>query len=410
VALLRLLDGTVWMLVLQGERWCSERLWTAAKWLAHGSAQAFTTSSVERLLREKLDTPSLSVSVPPVAGIDERLWEIDKVVFALANRPDAQTDYPDARSELCEWRIRKTICGRLDDLVQRFFEAMHPEAFKIATTDRCFDLRVYNYLVHEDFRHYRLQFAGTFPSLLQSAVVARPGGFGEELRSIVDAGQPLIKGLASRWGVRPGVIRHLVGRASSGVGAQWARDARGLAVALNALHPQDVPGDDPAEWREFNRMAVTGQRLFLQPVWKSSAGLKWLRMCVRLSRRGDTEALARWMPPWNNLDRVARFRAALTESLRRESAGGPVPPAGDIAVVEAVDEVVLNIADQGLKDAATQFAEELERARESERIRQIRSNEALLALVPQDFISSDGSTRVTPLCTRHQLYRHGQKI
>ena len=59
VALLRLDDGTAWMLVRQGEPWCSESLWTAAGCLAQMSAQAFTRSSIEHRLREKVDEADL---------------------------------------------------------------------------------------------------------------------------------------------------------------------------------------------------------------------------------------------------------------------------------------------------------------------------------------------------------------
>ena len=186
----------------------------------------------------------------------------------------------------------------------------------------------------------------------------------------------------------------------------------GLALALNALHPQDVPGDSRAEWDEFNRAVVTGERLFLQPVWQSTAGLEWLKVCIRLSRRADKEALANWLPKWNDIDQIVRFRAALTQIVQQQVSPNRSNPASDAdtTVANAVDRAVLNIADQGLLDAARLFFEELGRAQKKERARQTLSREILMPLMPEDFISDDGATRVTALCTNHQLLQHGKKM
>jgi hypothetical protein len=408
VALLRLRDATVWMLVLERQAWTAERLHAAADTLAGVSRQACTTSSVQRLLREELGIASLSVTLPAIDRIDEQVWEIEKVAFALVRQPDAKHLYAEIdgtiRPEGSEWTVRGALRDGLNDELRRFVHAMDRQALQTATAGRRFDLRVYNYLAHTGYRQYRRQFAETFPSLLQTAVVAGPGSFGEDLRSIVDAGAPLIKGLAARWDVRPGVIRHLVGRASNNVGFQWSRDAKGLALALNALHPQDVPGDDPGEWDEFNRVVVTGQRLFLQPIWESSAGLEWLRVCIRLARRGDRQTLAQWLPKWNDIDQIIRFRTSLVDSLRRELADDPA------TLADAVDHAVLNIADKGLRKVASQFSEEMSRARKQDRVRQLLSGEILMPLIPRDFVTADGTTRVTALWNNHQLSEHGTRI
>lgn len=122
---------------------------------------------------------------------------------------------------------------------------------RAATTSRHFDLRIYNCLAHRDYRQYRLQFARTFPSLLLTA------------------------------------------------------------LALNALHPQDLPGDSRAEWDEFNRIVATDHRLFLGPIWESPAGLEWLRECARRAKRQDTRALELWLSrPWSWTRLTARFCAS----------------------------------------------------------------------------------------------------
>jgi hypothetical protein len=364
------------------------------------------------MLRKELDIRSVSLESLPIDRVEIRRWDIEKVAFALARQPGARRSAAECPARR-EWAIQADLRDALDEAFRNFVDRMDPQAMQKATRGRRFDERIYNYLAHREYQQYRLQFARTFPGLLVTAVVAEPRSFGEELRSIVDSGAPLIKGLAARWNVRPGVIRHLVGRASSDMGIQWARDAKGLALALNALHPQDLPGDSATEWSEFNRIVATGQRLFLRPVWESPAGLEWLRECVRRMKRGDRRALDVWMPGWNELAKVDDLRAALTECLQRETASTPPRPASDTdtAITDAIDRAVLRMAHRGLSEVASLFSDELERRRKKGgTIREILDGDALLPLVPEDFISSDGMTRVTALTTTRQLRTHGTRM
>jgi hypothetical protein len=412
VALLMLRDGTVWMLVLRGEAWSDERLQSASALLDRVSKQAFTKSSIEGLLRKELETGSVSLEPPLLDRVDIRQWDIEKVAFALARHPAARRSAAES-CERREWAARSELRDALAEAQQCFVDRMDPEALRAATRGRRFDLRIYNYLAHREYRRYRQQFAGTFPGLLLTAVVAEQRSFGAELRAIVDSGAPLIKGLAARWNVRPGVIRHLVGRASGDIGVQWMRDAKGLALALNALHPQDLPGDSATEWSEFNRIVATGHRLFYRPTWESPAGLEWLRECIRRMKREDRQALDLWLPRWSELPGIDRLRTALGESLRRETADTlPHCAAGeDAAIEDAIDGAVLAIAHRGLSEVASLFAEELERARrKDETARQLLSGEVLLPLVPEDFYSADGTTRVAALTTDRQLHTHGTRM
>ena len=324
VALLMLPDGTVWMPTLRGEAWSDERLQAAAGILGRVSKQAFTKSSIECLLRKELETRSVLLEQPSFDRVDVRHWDIEKVAFALARHPAARriaAESPESR----EWAARYQLRDALDAALRCFVDRMDPRAMRAATHGRRFDLRIYNYLAHRDYRQYRLQFAETFPGLLLTAVVAEPRSFGAELRSIVDSGAPLIKGLAARWNVRPGVIRHLVGRASGDIGVQWMRDARGLALALNALHPQDLPGDSAAEWSEFNRIVATGHRLFCRPTWESPAGLEWLRECIHRMKREDKQALEHWLPAWSALPGVDRLRAPRVTHVTRSGRRSTLP-------------------------------------------------------------------------------------
>jgi hypothetical protein len=412
LALLRLSDGTVWMLTLRGAVWSDERLRTAAGVLRRASRLAFTTSSIESLLRRELEIRSVFLESPPVDQVDSRQWDIEKVAFALVRQPGAGRS-TEACRERQEWTTRTALRDALDEALGSFVDGMAPSALRAATRTRHLDLRIYNYLAHREYRQYRLQFARTFPGLLLTAVVAEPRSFGEDLRSIVDSGAPLVKGLAARWQVRPGVIRHLVGRASSDMGIQWMRDAKGLALALNALHPQDLPGDSPAEWSEFNRIVATGLRLFVRPIWESSAGLEWLRECVRRAKRKDRQALERWLPKWNELARIDHLRNALSEILHRESADTMrrSPDGAGTSIADALDAAVLSMARRGLSDVASMFSDELEKTRRKDSTtRQILFGDALMPLIPEDFVSSDGATRVTSLTTDRQLRTHGRRM
>ena len=415
VVLLRLQDATIWQLAIPGLGWSREQLDRAANILADVSAEPFTIRSIGRVLRQGLQIDGLSVIRPLLDRVDPDVWEIDKVAFALVRRPDAKELHQgvsETRPEDSEWDVRQALREELTEALRRFGSNMDSRALRLASSTGHFDQRVYNYLVYARHRHYRLQFADTFPSLLQTAVVAEPAGFGAELRTIVDTGTPLIKGLAARWNVRPGVIRHLVGRASANVGFRWSRDAKGLALALDALHAQDVPGDTRGEWGEFNRIVATGQRLFLQPISESAAGQTWLRQCLRLSRRGDKKALARWRPEWNDLEEIVRFRKALATALAEEDTDNRASSGTDSerAFANAVDHVMLRIAEVGLQDVAANFSEALARARQEDMIRQARQFEALMPLCPDDFITADGTMRFRSLCTERELYAHGTRM
>ena len=166
-----------------------------------------------------------------------------------------------------------------------------------------------------------------------------------------------------------------------------------------------MPGQDPAEWSEFNRIVATGQRLFLKPVWESSAGLEWLRECIRRAKRKDKRGLDLWLPRWNELARIETLRTALGENLHR------IACSNDASVADAIDRTVLTVAHRGLNNVASQFAAELKRTKtKGGTMGQVLRREILLPLVPEDFVSSEGTTRVTALTTDRELRMHGTRM
>ena len=237
----------------------------AANALSNVSANAYTKASIERLLRQELQIASVFLVRPVIGSVDLRQWGVREAAYVLAKRladTYSSHSFEESDSRLQFSSIEKALIDSLDEALQEFVDELEPQALKIASASGQFNQRLYNYLAHKSHRRFRLQLAETFPSLLVTSALARRDTLGAELRSIVDSGTPLIKGLAGRWNVRPGVVRHLVGKPTGHVGIQWSRDAMGLAQALNALRPEDVPGDEADAWREFNHMVAVGQRLF----------------------------------------------------------------------------------------------------------------------------------------------------
>ena len=263
VAFLRLKDETIWMLAIPGMDWTDQRLQVAANALSNVSANAYTKASIERLLRQELQVASVFLLQPAIRSVDLRQWGVREAAYVLAKR--LAYTYSSHLFEESDTRLRFSsievaLIDSLDEALQEFVDELEPQALKLASASGQLNQRLYNYLTHKSHRQFRVQLAETFPSLLVTSALAKRDTLGAELRSIVDSGTPLIKGLAGRWKVRPGVVRHLVGKPTGHVGIQWSRDAMGLAQALNALRPEDVPGDEADTWREFNHMVAVGQR------------------------------------------------------------------------------------------------------------------------------------------------------
>ncbi len=407
VAFLRLVDETIWMLAIQGKGWTDGQLMVAGETLSNVSANAYTKASVERLLRQELKIASVSLESPVLGFVDLRQWSVREAAYVMFKRlTDRRSGYSSSESNagLRISTIEESLIDGLSDALDDFAEGLEPTALKISSANGQFNQRLYNYLVHSSYHRFRIQFAETFPSLLLTSVLAERGSLGAELRSIVDSGAPLIKGLAERWGVRPGVVRHLVGKSSGHVGVRWSRDAMGLAISLNALNPADLPGDADA-WGEFNHMVAVGQRLFGRPIWQSTAVLEWLRECMNRCRRGKKTAPNGWLPNWGNVPGIERFRNALSASLKRESADSPSRSENKVAaaVVEAVDSLILRMAALDLAVLASKFDDELDVARRGSGAAKVVLGETMLPLFPGELVSGDRTRVVRPLTTRLQL-------
>lgn len=331
-ALLRLADGTLWLLSLPSAGWTAGRLASAAAVLAAQAGRAANPHDLEQQVRAVLGLTSARLQPPRLDAVEPRQWGLTETVRALVNRGgssplpgflhQSQDRKQRQRSELRA--VEATVCDALDAALQELVRGLDPEARATAASDGRIDVARYNYLVYAPCRRYRLQFAATFPGLLQTMVAAAPGKLGAELRDVVDAGRPLIKTLASAWAVRSGVVRYLMHTPPDLLGQQWIANIKALACVLDALRPQDLPTLDAEDWDRFNARVVVGQCLFRRPVWRSPAALAWPRACTHHLKRGSAGRRARWLPDRTALDRIGGFRDALTATLQRP--GNPSRP------------------------------------------------------------------------------------
>lgn len=197
------------------------------------------------------------------------------------------------------------------------------------------------------------------------------------------------------------------------IGQHWTADIRALAQLLHALRPEDSPGEDASRWQRFEAAVAAGSQLFHEPMLRSTAARCWLHACVGKLRRGSRATRARWLSNADALNRIQRFRAILSETLRRDAGAVHVDAEQAVSgfLAQAVDRLLADLAPQGLADTATTF--EAERARTAQGVvtpqetRHIASGRMLL---PHDFVSSDGSRVVRSLTTERQLAEHGKTL
>ena len=416
VALLQIVDGTLWLLQMPGKGWSSTRLKVVAETLSRFSGEALSPGAVEGRLRRDLGVQAVVSLEPVISTMDASQWGTGEISHALFGR-----DAPTRRKSLIadpgvENQIRaveSSLATELTAALEDFVDRLDPTAKKIASADGQIDVAMYNYLAQEPFRKYRQQFAQVFPGLLPAAVAADSGSIGAEVREIVDNGAPVVKELAARWQVRPGVVRYLIGRPAANYGKQWSFKMKELATLLNALRPEDLPGEGSESWSRFDRTVGIGQDIFGRPLWQFAAGLEWLKECVYRINRGTDRTEARWLPGRDTVQNIGHFRDRLAASLRRDIVAVDAETEGALnnAIDSAVSEFLCQSANKGLGYIAARIDEEFDRIRqERDQAVRVASIDAMWPLIPADYVSKDGSRAVKPLTTRSQLSSHGSKL
>lgn len=413
LALLRLDDETVWMLSMLGMAWTSERLRVAANTLVSLSSQAPVPERVERYLRHALGLNSVMLKTPVLDMVEPRQWGIWETSQALLVRSGPLSISTLTREESIQDRARSietSLTKDIGEALSTFVDGMNPRATAMASAEGGIDVNQYNYLVYRRFHRYRQQFAESFPSLLSTTLTAAPGSIGSELRTFVDHGVPIVKSLAARWNVRPGVVRHLVGRTADQIGEEWTTNVKALAILLNALRPEDLPGDNSEEWSHFTYITTIGQSLFCKPIWKSKAGRWWLRDCVYHTKRGSHKTWSRWLPDRDTITSIGRLREVLMGCLIRDAGLASADITGSVSdsLEDIADWFFFRSARKGLGNLASRFEKELDQLREElNQASEVTAGNAMWPLIPFDFVSSDCTRVIRPLTTHPSLFSHG---
>ncbi len=415
-ALIRLNDGTIWLLRTGGGAWSDDRLEQLAKVLAREAHLRHDLEPLTVRLRHELRAPALVVLRGVLHAIDVDGWGLRQVAVGVAvraRRKEAEQRDPAAFAAATQ-RIEDQLQAALRDALVTFHAGADGEAIAaaVAATGSA-DLATYNFLVEARHRAWRLQFARSFPLLLQSAATGGAGSVGETFRTTVDRGTPLVKHLAMRWGVGPSVLRGLRNRDAALVGARWIDNVRGLVRLLDALRPEDRPRADPAAWCGFNRAVAAAERLFQGPPWASPLAQMWLRDAIRRGPADLDESAAQrlWSPAV--VAAVQQFREALARflELEHETADNPAEGATRFTFDGLASRFIASRQPRRLEAIAERFAREWRDpppalVHELARL----TGDACWPLLAAEMLSVDGSRIAAPLTERAALDRHGAAL
>ena len=411
-ALLRLADGTLRFLRAPANPWSCASLDAAAQLLVRFEREGTTDEDLAQRLRWELGVPGLSVPDAAVDRVDPALWDLRRAALAVVagtvkHGPGGlDVTRASADAEALEHRYR----AELEAAIGGFAAGLDREALAAATIDGRIDARRYNFLVREPVRGWRLQFARTFPILVDAAVSGRPGSVGAAVRAIVDSGAPLVDHLAQRWAVSRASLRTLIGRPVALVGAQWQLQPHTLVRILDALRPEDRPPDDPEVWQRLAAAVRTAEEIFHRPVTASPLTLGWLR---EAARRGfaslDEDRRGRNLPP-DALPLIHGLRDAMVRHLVAEAGtrGAREAVATRAAAATIVDRQLATVLPARLAAMAKVYSDEYEtrRAALEEAVRRA-DGRLFWPLLPREFVAADGTRRVVALATRDDLREEG---
>ena len=164
-ALLRLTDGTIWTLRMPGRAWTRNRILSAAGVLAEVSAS--TGSDAEQRIRRLPGLEGVALEAPLLDAPDPLQWDLHRTAAALVARSRAATvpvapDHQRARSIF--FSLDAALMRELATALQGFVADLDAEVLEAASPAGSLEPALYNYLVREPFRTFRLQFAATFPA------------------------------------------------------------------------------------------------------------------------------------------------------------------------------------------------------------------------------------------------------
>ena len=416
VALLRLIDGTIWCLRMRGAPWSPGRLAAAAHMLHHARSVRHETVALANRLSFELENSSLSVVAPMPDRVEPALWELRRTAIDVAMREFRMRDRRAERQEL-ESRVaalESAFAAALDGALADFRQGLDREVLaELAALPGATDYSLYNYVVEAPFRSWRLQLARTFPIFVRAAANGGPGTPGATVRTAVDVGLPLVRHLAGQWDVGQSAIRHLLEVGVRTIGEQWTANVRGLVRVLDALRTEHRPKADAESWRRFNDAVAAAEQIFRRPPWTSPAALAWLRESARGGwvHFDPAEAQRFWDPV--AIAAVERFRDAMSRMLRLAIAHRMLPCGSKTAVAidATVDRYVSMRPQRKLCALAERFDRNVRNPSEAvARQRAFLAGEQFVSLIPGDLRSADGTRIVRPLTSAAALQRHGEAM
>ncbi len=384
-------DGRLWSLRTRGHPWTPPMLATAARLLA--------------TVGERVPAAELALRVGFVVdcpvSIHDALLEPDDAIAAprrtagmlllgmdLLAGPEAATPATPLgrRQALLEHGVRTALARER----RRFAAALDPVLLARAGGAGA---GAYNFLVAggSALQRARSDLARTFPLLLPAAATDDAPEFGARVREIAESGAPFVRTLARATGVRPVVLRSLVGVPAERAGGGWTQR--------------------PA-WARFNEAAALAQRVFRRAPWTSPLALSWLRGAARGHWRmleRDAGEAARLN---DHAAAIDAFHDAATEALTLLAEDrGTAAAAAALAARVALDRRLAVSTPAALVRLAERYTRALADARGlcAEEAGTL-AGERFAPLLPADFVSSCGRRRVSSLSTPAAMQAHGRAL
>ena len=409
--LIRLTNGTLWMARARGVAWTAHRIVRLSEVLVERGISS-RSRETRHTLAAALGIPGMELLTLHLDPIDPDQWLIDEIARALVQRGHRRG----ARGATAKVHAVRAVAGALEaqlsEAVDKVVAQLEPWGVNAARVARSLDVRLYNFFVVGPVPKYRLQFAKTFPLLIKVAVADGAHEDGAAIRALVDGGTSMIDGLQRIWGVRPAVIRALVGRTPDLVGHQWETNPRALAEALDRLDREYWPGTDPHQWAGFNRAQDLWTRASrAEPVLRALV-LEWVRHAgsARWSEESVSVLERRLLQPARGL--VATLKKAFLSACT----GTAIVPEDSTPTIEAqfassIDRYLASLSEARLVDLAERFQDNFSRITgESSRELELLEGRAFLPLFPGRFTSSDKSRYLIPLRSEEALAQAGKAL
>lgn len=411
-ALLRLANGTVWLLKTNGQPWTEERIRTAGAVLTQLGVPGVSQQRLEERVAYALEIPRVAIRQPVLSGADAAQWEFRKAAVGVMTRAIHKRAGALAAGEVAidVAALEKQFALDLGPSIAEFANLLDREAVELATVVGQLDTGLYNYLIRVPARAWRLQFARTFPPFLRAAATGDDESAGRSIRDAVDAGVPLVSHLARVWAVSPGSVRCLIGRSPSLPGTRWEMDPRTLVRLLDQLRPEDRPGDDAETWAQFNKAVEITERIFRRPITASFLSIAWLREAARnrfqaigSTQRGRSLSV-------ESIAAIDLLRERMIGALAYLAAGQPRAIGGEprVAAATVTDRRLVELKPGRLAAVAIEFTREHARLQgDLEHEHRLRTGQVFWPLMPENFVSVDGLRRIVALTSRDALMRQG---